>query len=121
MIDQKIRLDDATNPKRYNRLSENAQYWTNRWSDQMNYRYWKDRSAAEKTNEGVQARQFFYEGTLAYKTSDFEKAVQISGDYEPVFYPDVDDWAGALVFASPHSSEGWKGLLANLDQYNFRE
>ena len=51
----------------------------------------------------------------------FEKAVQVSGDYEPVFYPDVDDWAGALVFASPHSSEGWKGLLANLDQYNFRE
>src|SRR5262249_28584318 len=56
--------------------SENQQYWTRRWSDQMNYRYWKDRSAAEMTNEGVHARQLFYEGTQAYKSSDFEKAVQ---------------------------------------------
>jgi hypothetical protein len=71
-----VRLDDITNLPRYNKLSENQQYWTRRWSDQMNYRYWKDRSAAEMTNEGVHARQLFYEGTQAYKSSDFEKAVQ---------------------------------------------
>jgi hypothetical protein len=72
----KIRLDDITKPERYNRMTDNARYWTNRWSDQMNYRYWKDRSAAEMTTQGVEARRLFYEGTLAYKASDFEKAVQ---------------------------------------------
>ena len=41
----------------------------------MNYRYWKDRSLAEMSDEGVRARQLFYDGTIAYKTSDFEKAV----------------------------------------------
>ncbi len=56
-------------------MNENQRYWTNRWSDQMNYRYWKDRRQAEMTDEGVQARQLFYEGTIAYKTSDFAKAV----------------------------------------------
>ncbi len=72
---QPIRIDDATNPARYNRLSDNAKYWTNRWSDQMNYRYWKDRSLAEMTTEGVRGRQLFYEGTIAYKKSEFETAV----------------------------------------------
>ena len=77
---EQIRLDDSTNPERYRTLSDNARYWTSRWADQMNYRYWKDRSSAEKSNEGVQARQLFYEGTLAYKESDFEKAVQKFAD-----------------------------------------
>jgi hypothetical protein len=72
----KVQLDDASNPERYNKLHETQQYWTNRWADQMNYRYWKDRCAAEMTDEGVRARQLFYEGTLAYKTSDFETAVK---------------------------------------------
>ncbi|GAC1474639.1 MAG: hypothetical protein NVSMB9_25380 [Isosphaeraceae bacterium] len=74
--DDLIRLDDSTDFKRYDKLRDNQKYWTSRWSDQMNYRYWKDRCAAEMTTTGVKARQLFYEGTLAYKTSDFEKAVQ---------------------------------------------
>jgi hypothetical protein len=73
---EKVRLDDSTNFPRYGKLSENQKYWTNRWADQMNYRYWKDRASAEMTTEGVQARQLFYEGTLAYRKSEFEKAVQ---------------------------------------------
>jgi hypothetical protein len=69
-----IKLDDATNPERYAQLNENQKYWTSRWADQMNYRYWKERAMAEKTANGVQARQLFYEGTVAYKTGDFNKA-----------------------------------------------
>ncbi len=72
----KVRLDDSTNMKRFETLSENLKYWTVRWSDQMNYRYWKERSQAEMTNEGVRARQNFYEGTLAYRTSDFDVAAK---------------------------------------------
>lgn len=51
----------------------------------------------------------------------FEEAVRVTGDYEPVFYPQVNDLMGALVFASPQARQGWKGLLVNLDQYHFRE
>ncbi len=70
-----VRIDDATNPEKFAKLTPTQQYWTNRWSDQMNYRYWKDRCLAEMTTQGVKARQLFYEGTLAYKTAEFEKAV----------------------------------------------
>ncbi len=42
----------------------------------MNYRYWKDRCAAEMEQDGVNARRHFYEGTKAYKAADFPKAVQ---------------------------------------------
>ncbi len=72
---QKVRLDDVTNSARFNRLSNTQKHWTIRWGDQMNYRYWKDRCAAEMTKEGVEARRLFYEGTIAYKCADFGKAV----------------------------------------------
>ncbi len=38
-----VQLDDATNPERFAKLTDNQKYWANRWADQMNYRYWKDR------------------------------------------------------------------------------
>ena len=56
--------------------TENQMYWTMRWADQMNYRYWKERCQAEMTTDGVLARQLFYEGTVAYKTGDFPKAAE---------------------------------------------
>lgn len=72
-----IYLDDATNPERYQsrELSDNQRYWTNRWADQTNYRYWKDRSEAESTAKGVQARELFYRATVDLKTGDFAAAV----------------------------------------------
>jgi hypothetical protein len=73
---QEVFIDDVTNPKKFETLTDNQKYWTNRWSDQMNYRYWKSRSQAEMTDEGVQARQLFYNGTIAYKSADFPKAVE---------------------------------------------
>ena len=57
-------------------MTENQQYWAERWADQMNYRYWKDRCEAEATDEGVAARQLFYEGTQAYKSADFPMAAE---------------------------------------------
>ncbi|HEY2157827.1 MAG TPA: hypothetical protein VGH33_19520, partial [Isosphaeraceae bacterium] len=42
-IKQDIRVDDATDPKKLATLHPNVAHWANRWSDQMNYRYWKDR------------------------------------------------------------------------------
>lgn len=75
-IKQEIRVDDATDPKKLATLHPNVAHWANRWSDQMNYRYWKDRCAAEMEPDGTAARQLFYEGTKAYKAADFPTAVQ---------------------------------------------
>jgi hypothetical protein len=75
-VHEPIQIDDETNPKKKATLTENQQYWTNRWADQMNYRYWKDRAMAEMTDEGVLARKHFYDGTIAYKTANFAKAVE---------------------------------------------
>lgn len=78
---EKIRIDDATNFDKVSGLVNpdgtltNKGYWTDRWASQMNYPYWKDRSLAEMTDEGVNARRLFYEGTKAYKAAEFPVAV----------------------------------------------
>ena len=44
----------STDPSGYaSSQRQRQQYWTNRWADQMNYPYWKDRCAAEMSHEGV--------------------------------------------------------------------
>jgi hypothetical protein len=60
-------------------------------------------------------------GIYDYFRRQFKRAVAQTGDYEPIFYPQVEDWAGALIFASDMACQGWSGLFANLAQYNFRE
>lgn len=62
-----------------------------------------------------------HDGIYQHFRSNFHLAVQESGDYEPIFYPDVDDQVGSLIFASDMARQGWKGVLANIAQYNFRE
>jgi hypothetical protein len=76
MVRDQIRLDDASNPERFNKLEENQKYWTARWADQMNYRYWKERCQAEMEPRGVEARELFYNGTRAYKNGDFRTAAE---------------------------------------------
>jgi hypothetical protein len=68
-----VQLDDRTVPEKYTskELNDNQKYWADRWANQMNYPYWKERSQAEMTQKGVEARQLFYEGTRAYKMADF--------------------------------------------------
>ena len=74
----KVRLDDnaISNPLIHATLHPNQQYWADRWADQMNYPYWKDRAAAEAEPDGTAARKLFYEGTKAYKSADFPLAVE---------------------------------------------
>ncbi len=74
-VRDKIKLNDVMNVEHYKDMTENQLYWTQRWADQMNFRYWKERCQAEATNNGVLARQHFYDATKAYKTGDFPKAV----------------------------------------------
>ena len=74
----KVKLDDnaISNMEAHSKLHPNQQYWADRWADQMNYPYWKDRCLAESEPEGTQARKLFYEGTKAYKSADFPLAVE---------------------------------------------
>ena len=67
-------------PEDAKRLADNRKYWTDRWGTQMNYPYWTDRCKAEGTAQGVLARQKFYEGTKAYRRTDFESAVALYRD-----------------------------------------
>jgi hypothetical protein len=62
-----------------------------------------------------------HRGIYEYFRSQFQQAVLESGDYEPIFYPQVDDWAGVLIFASDMARQGWNGVFANLAHYNFRQ
>ncbi len=61
------------------------------------------------------------QAVYAHFRKRFGAAVDATGDYEPVFYPDIDDWAGSLIFAAPQACQGWKGFFVNLDQYDFRK
>ena len=45
-------------------------------------------------------------GVYDYFRDQFKRAVVETGDYEPIFYPQVDDWAGALIFSSDMACEG---------------
>ncbi len=74
MVRDLIRLNDACYPDRLKAMPRNQEYWTNRWSDQMNFRYWVQRCEAEGSSKAVEGRLLFYEGTKAYKTGDFPVA-----------------------------------------------
>jgi hypothetical protein len=76
LVRDTIRLDDSSDAAKLSKLNDNERYWTQRWGDQMNYRYWKERCMAEMTDNGVRARQLFFDGTVAYKTGDFRKAAE---------------------------------------------
>ena len=51
LVRDKVKLDDVMHPEHYKEMPDNQLYWTQRWSDQMNYRYWKERCQAEATHQ----------------------------------------------------------------------
>jgi hypothetical protein len=58
---------------------------------------------------------------LAAFNSLFQKAVDRSGDYEPLLMPDAKDWATELVFQPPSALDAWRGLLRGIESVDFRE
>ena len=44
-----------------------------------------------------------------------------TGDYETLFYPAENDWAGALIFAHETAADAWRSVLGELYQFNFKE
>ena len=51
----------------------------------------------------------------------FQKAVERSGDYEPLLMPEATDWATALVFQPDYALDAWRGLLRGIESVDFRE
>jgi len=100
MQHQIVILDDnaITSPENYGKLHPNQQYWSNRWADQMNYPYWKDRCAAEMEEDGTRARRLFYEGTKAYKSADFPLAVD-------KYRQGLDIWSKLLERHKPYRND----------------
>ena len=50
----------------------------------------------------------------------FSKAVETSGDYEPLLMPETTDWATALVFQPDNAIQAWRGLLTGIEAVDFR-
>ena len=51
----------------------------------------------------------------------FQKAVERSGDYEPLLMPQTRDWAAEVVFAPDNALDAWRGLLRGIESVDFRE
>lgn len=58
---------------------------------------------------------------LAAFNTMFNKAVELSGDYEPLMMPDARDWATGLVFHPVNALDAWRGLLRGIETVDFRE
>ena len=55
-------------------MPENQAYWTQRWADQMNFRYWKERCAGGNDDQRRDGAAALLRGDRAYKTGDFPTA-----------------------------------------------
>lgn len=60
------------------------------------------------------------EGLYEHFQKTFQKAVEATGDYETLFYPNEKDWAGPLIFGHADSAEAWRSVLQNLEPFNFK-
>jgi len=51
----------------------------------------------------------------------FQRAVERSGDYEPLLMPEAKDWDAELVFHPENALDAWRGLLRGIESVDFRE
>lgn len=57
-----------------------------------------------------------------YLRARFEEAVQKTGDYEPVFFPNADsDWPAVLALSGTNSLEAWDRTIRAIERFNFKE
>ncbi|MHB8656164.1 MAG: HsdM family class I SAM-dependent methyltransferase [Terriglobia bacterium] len=58
---------------------------------------------------------------LDYLHESFQEAVHVTGDYEPVFFPDAEEWAARTAFSGVNSLEAWDRFIRAMDRFNFKE
>jgi hypothetical protein len=59
------------------------------------------------------------DGALAAFNDLFRRAVDRSGDYEPLLMPKAADWATRLVFEPADALDDWRGLLNGIEAVDF--
>lgn len=68
---------------------------------------------------GLRASAKTPDEALAAFNGFFQKAVDRSGDYEPLLMPAARDWATALVFHAPNALDAWRGFLRDIESVDF--
>lgn len=59
---------------------------------------------------------------LDYLRRSFNDAVHVTGDYEPVFFPDSpNEWAALTALSGTNSLEAWDKYIRAIDRFNFKE
>lgn len=60
---------------------------------------------------------------LKYLKARFQDAVDATGDYEPVFFPDEDDseWAATTALSGTNSIESWRKVIEAVEKLRFKE
>jgi hypothetical protein len=61
------------------------------------------------------------EKAFAYLRERFADAVDVTGDYEPVFFPHAKEWAATLALSGANSIEAWDKFIHAVDRFNFKE
>jgi hypothetical protein len=63
------------------------------------------------------------EKALRYLRKSFQEAVETTGDYEPVFFPDntKEEWAALTALSGANSLDAWQKLIGAVDRLNFKE
>ncbi|MGH9359007.1 MAG: HsdM family class I SAM-dependent methyltransferase, partial [Terriglobia bacterium] len=62
------------------------------------------------------------QAALAYLRKCFDEAVYVTGDYEPVFFPDSpEEWAALTALSGANSLDAWDKFIHAVDRFNFKE
>lgn len=135
----------AESDKRFDtRLREwmaTEQQWTFDRSDPKNWRETIDRAAASMVYV-LNNRILFYqavrlryslpelnfpraaktpEKALEYLRTRFHQAVEMTGDYEPVFFPEEKEWAALMALSGTNALDAWAKVIIAVDRLNFKE
>jgi hypothetical protein len=58
---------------------------------------------------------------LDYLRKCFQLAVDKTGDYEPVFFPNDEEWSALMALSGANSIEAWDKAIHAIDKFNFKE
>ena len=58
---------------------------------------------------------------LTHFNKAFQHAMEVTGDYETLFYPMEVDFAAPAIFQHELAPDAWRSVLSELDQFNFKE
>lgn len=61
------------------------------------------------------------EKAFEYLRKSFQRAVDVTGDYEPVFFPHAKEWAALTALSGANSIEAWDKFIGAVDRFNFKE